>query len=158
MTTTTTTTTDCNYDDEIPLLLSNSNLLQWPIKQYIPVTPHIWLIWSSGTLHPEIYGLPLPTFSLELVVTSQLVLEVVARHLLLFGIVCPLTSVLAKLSQHSADTWSLIFFIQAICNCLATHLSASDLLTTTTLYKSIYCVTYLLILTYQACGHENYGR
>ena len=20
----------------------------------IPVTPHIWLIWSSGTLHPEI--------------------------------------------------------------------------------------------------------
>ena len=70
----------------------------------IPVTPNIWLIWSSGTLHPEVYGLPLPTFSLSLVVTSHLVLEVFARQLLLFGIVCLLTFGLAKLSQHSADT------------------------------------------------------
>jgi len=43
------------------------------------------------------------TFSLSLVVTSHLVLEVFARQLLLSGIVFPLTSVLAKLSQHSAD-------------------------------------------------------
>ena len=70
----------------------------------IPVTPNICLIWSSGTLHPEVYGLPLPTFSLSLVVTSHLVLEVFARQLLLFGIVCLLTFGLAKLSQHSADT------------------------------------------------------
>jgi len=82
------------------------------IKRYIPVTPHIWLIWSSGTLHTEIYGLPLPTFSLLLVVTFHLVLEVFARQLLLFGIVCLLTSVLAKLTQHSADTSNLIFSIQ----------------------------------------------
>jgi len=56
--------------------------------------------------------LPLPTFSLLLVVTSHLVLEIFARQLLLFGIVCLLTSVLAKLSQHSADTSNLIFSIQ----------------------------------------------
>ena len=48
--------------------------------------------------------LPLPIFSLLLVVTSHLVLEVFARQLLLSGIVFPLTSVLVKLSQHSADT------------------------------------------------------
>jgi len=52
----------------------------------------------------ELYGLPVPTFSLSLVVTSHLVLEVFARQLLLSGIVSPLTSVLAKLSQYSADT------------------------------------------------------
>ena len=38
--------------------------------------------------------------------------EVFARQLLLSGIVFPLTSVLAKLSQHSADTSNIIFFIQ----------------------------------------------
>jgi len=65
---------------------------------------HIWLIWTSGTHHAELYGLPLPTFSLLLVVTSHLVLEVFARQLLLSGTVSPLTSVLAKLLQHSADT------------------------------------------------------
>ena len=65
--------------------------------------PNIWLIWSSGTLHAELYGLPLPTLSLLLVVASHLVLEVFVRQLLLPGIVFPLTSVLAKLSQHSAD-------------------------------------------------------
>jgi len=65
---------------------------------------HIWLIWSSGTLHAELYGLPLPTFSLSLVATSHLVLEVFARQLLHFGIVSPVTSILMKLSQHSADT------------------------------------------------------
>jgi len=69
----------------------------------LPVTPHIWLIWSSGTLHAELYGLPLPTFSLSLVVTSHLVLEVFAQQLLLSGIFSPLTSVLAKLSQNSSD-------------------------------------------------------
>ena len=63
-----------------------------------------WLIWSSGTIHVELYGLPLPTFCLLVVVTSHLVLEVFARQLLLSGIVSPLMSVLAKLSQHSADT------------------------------------------------------
>ena len=39
---------------------------------------------------------------LLLVVTFHLVLEVFARQLLLSGIVFPLTSVPAKLSQHSA--------------------------------------------------------
>ena len=68
--------------------------------------PRSLLIWSSGTLHAELYtDLPLPTFSLLLVVTSHLVLEVFARQLLLVsGIVSTLTSVLAKLSQHSTDT------------------------------------------------------
>jgi len=60
--------------------------------------PHIWPIGSSDTLHAELYGLPLPTFSLLLVVTSRLVIEVFARQLLLFEIVCPVTSVLAKLT------------------------------------------------------------
>jgi len=73
-------------------------------KAIYTFNPHMWLIWSSGTLHVELYGLPLPTFCLLLVVTSYLVLEVFARQLLLFGIVCPLTSVLEKLSQHSAET------------------------------------------------------
>ena len=58
--------------------------------------PHISLIWSSGILHAELYGLPLPTFSLLLIVTSHLVLDVFARQLLLSGIV----STLAKLPQH----------------------------------------------------------
>ena len=39
---------------------------------------------------------------------------VFARQLLLFGIVCLLTSVLAKLSLHSADTSNLIFSIQPL--------------------------------------------
>ena len=62
----------------------------------------IWLIWLSGTHHAELYGLLLPTSYLLLVVTFHLVLEVFARQLLLSGIVSPLTSVPAKLSQHSA--------------------------------------------------------
>jgi len=74
----------------------------------------VWLIWSSGTLHAELYGLPLPTFSLLLVVTSHLVLNVFARYLLLSGIVSRLTSILVKLSQHSADTLNLIFSIQPL--------------------------------------------
>ena len=78
--------TSVNYIGCRFTIVSNSKLPQWPIKQYIPVTPHVWLIWSSGTLHPEIYGLPLPTFCLLLVVTSHLVLEVFARQLLLSGI------------------------------------------------------------------------
>jgi len=73
--------------------------------------PDIWLIWSSGTLHAELYGLPLPTFSLSRIVTSLLVLEVFAWQLQLSGIVSPVTSILAKLSQHSADTWNLLFSI-----------------------------------------------
>ena len=44
----------------------------------ILVTPHIWLIWFSGTRHAELYGLLLPTFSLLLVVTFHLALEVFA--------------------------------------------------------------------------------
>jgi len=54
--------------------------------------------WFSGTRHEELYGLLLLLF-----VTFHLVLEVFARQLLLSGIVSPLTSVPAKLSQHSAD-------------------------------------------------------
>jgi len=79
-------------------------------------TLHILLIWFSGTLHAELCGLPLPTFTLLglLVVTSPLVLEVFARQLLLSGIVSPLTSVLAKVSQHSADTLNLIISIQPL--------------------------------------------
>ena len=46
--------------------------------------PPMWLIWSSGTIHTELYGLPLPTFSLLLFVTSHLVLEVFTRQLLLY--------------------------------------------------------------------------
>jgi len=46
-------------------------------------TPHISLIWFSTTLHAELYGLPLPTFSLLLIVTSHLVLEIFAWQLLL---------------------------------------------------------------------------
>ena len=38
------------------LIVSNSKLPQWPIKEYIPVTAHIWLIWSIVTLHAEPYG------------------------------------------------------------------------------------------------------
>ena len=59
-------------------------------------------IWFSGTRHAELYGLLLPTFCLLLVGTSHLVIEVFARQLQLSGIVFPLTSVPAKLSQHSA--------------------------------------------------------
>jgi len=61
--------------------------------------------------HAKLNGLPPPTFSLLLVVTSHLVF---ARQLLLSEIVCSLTSVLAKLSQHSADSWNLIFSIQPL--------------------------------------------
>jgi len=53
------------------------------MKQYIPVTHHILLI----TFHAELYSLPLPTFSLLLIVTSHLVLEVFAWQLLLSGII-----------------------------------------------------------------------
>jgi len=59
--------------------------------------PHILQIWSSGTLYAKLYGLILPTFSVLLVVTSHLVLEVFARQLLLSGIVSHLTPVLAEL-------------------------------------------------------------
>ena len=76
---------------------------------------------DSGTLHPEIYCLPLPTFSL-LLVTSHLVLEVFARQLLLSGISAapafwnslPPTSILAKLSQHCTDALNLLFSIQPL--------------------------------------------
>jgi len=51
--------------------------------------------------------------SLSLVVASHLVLEVFTWQLLLFEIVSSLTSVLTKLSQHSANTWNLIFSIQS---------------------------------------------
>ena len=81
-------------------VISVISLLTRPIKLYILVTPHIWLIWFSVTRHAELYGLLLPTFCLSLV-TFHLVLEVFARQLLLSGIVSPLTSVPAKLSQHS---------------------------------------------------------
>ena len=100
--------------------------------------PHM-LIWSSGIFHAELYGLPLPTFSLSLVVTSHLVLEVFARQLLLSGIVLvfPLTSVLAKLSQHP-PTPEISSFPLSLCHCLVTYLSASDSFSTMALYKSIY--------------------
>ena len=105
---------------------------------------HIWLIWSNGTLHAGLYGLPLPVFSLLLVVTSHLVLEVFARQLLLSGIVFPLTSILAKLSQHSAPTSKISSFPLSLCHCVATHLSASDLFSTMALYKSIYLLVFIV--------------
>jgi len=49
-------------------------------------------------------GLPLPIVCLLLVVTSRLMLGVFVQQLLLSGIVCRLTSILAKLSQHFVDT------------------------------------------------------
>ena len=52
--------------------------------------------------------------SLLLVVTAHLVFGVFARQLLLFGIVFPLASILAKLSQHSADIYNLIFSTQPL--------------------------------------------
>ena len=76
--------------------------------------------------------------SLLLVLTYHLVLKVFARQLLLSGIVFPLTSVLAKLSQHSADIKTLIFSTQPF---LVPHLSASDSFSTMALYKSIYLLT-----------------
>ena len=64
-------------------------------------------------------------------------------------IVSHLMSVPAKLSQHSVDTWNLIFSIQRLwppsdpsCDRLATPPSISDLFTTTVHYKSIYLLTY----------------
>jgi len=42
--------------------------------------------------------------ALLLIVTSHLVLEIFSWQLLLSGIVSPLASVLAKLSQHPANT------------------------------------------------------
>ena len=56
----------------------------------------------------------MPTFSLLLVITSHLELEVFAQRLQLSGILSPLTSVLKKLSQHSTDIYNLIFFIQLL--------------------------------------------
>jgi len=97
-----------------------TKLPQWPIKQYRP----IWLIWSSGTPHAELYSLPLSTISLQsLVVTSHLVPAI-------WNIISRLTSVLAKLSQHSTDTWNPIFSIQPLLLPIVTHLSASDSFTT----------------------------
>ena len=75
------------------------SLVSWILSIIITHNPHILLIWSSGTFHAGLYGLPLPNLSLSLVVTSHLVLEVFARQLLLPVTVSPLTSVLAKLSQ-----------------------------------------------------------
>ena len=107
----------------------------------IPVTPNIWLIWSSGTLHPEIYGLPLPTFSLSFVATSHLVLEVFAQQLLLFGIVCPLTSILVKWNSHNIPpTPEISSFPFSLCHCPVTHLSASDSFTTMALHQFTYYV------------------
>ena len=62
-----------------------------------------------------------------------------------------LTSVLAKLSQHSADTWNLIFPF-SLCHCLATHLSASDSFTTMALYEPMYLLTYLLTYLLRLCA------
>jgi len=84
-----------------------------------------------GNLHTKLYGLPLPIFSLLLVVPS-LVVEVFARQLLLSRIVSRLTSILAKLSQHSAPTPEISpSFPFSLCHCLVTHLSISDSFTTT---------------------------
>jgi len=122
-------------------IVSNSKLPQWHIKQYITVTPHIWLIWSSGKLHAELYSLLLPTFSLLLVVTSSFGAQGFRSTAPAIWNSLPLTFVLMKLSQHSADTWNLIFSTQ-LCDCLATHLSASDSFTTMALYKFTYLLTY----------------
>jgi len=70
---------------------------------------HIWLIWFSGTLNAELYGLLLPTFYLLLVVTFHLALEVFARQLLLSGIVSTLTSVPTKLTTFRGRLKSHFF-------------------------------------------------
>ena len=112
------------------------------IKQYIYRYPlHIWLIWSSGTLHAVLYSLPLPTFSLLLVVTSHLVLGVFTRQLLLSGTVSPLMSILTRLTTFCRHVKSQSFPF-SLCHCLATHLSTSDLFSTIVLCKSIYLLTY----------------
>ena len=67
-------------------------------------------------------------------------LEVFARQLLLSGIFSPLTSVLAKLSQHSADTWNLIFSIQP----LPLPSDPSQRLIRSRLWRFINLFTYLL--------------
>ena len=85
--------------------------------------------------HPT---LPLPTFSLSLVVTSHLVLEVFTRQLLLSGIVC---RPFLRNSHNIPPTPEISSFPFSLCHCLATHLSASDSFTTTALYKSIYLLT-----------------
>ena len=72
-------------------------------------------------------------------------LEVFARQLLLFGIVRPLTSVLAKLSFNIPSTSEISSFPFSLCHCLVTHLSASDSFTIMALYKVTYLFTYLLL-------------
>ena len=94
------------------------------------ITPHIWLIWSSGTLHAVLYSLPLAAFCLLLVVTSNLVIEVFAGQLLLSRIVFPLTSVLEKNSHNIPPTPKISSFPFSLCHCLVTHLSISDSFTT----------------------------
>jgi len=90
----------------------------WPfwllrlINTFTYLLTYLLTYYPAATPSPT--SLPLPTFSLSLAVTSHLVLEVFARQLLLSRIVSPLTSVLAKLSQHSADTWNLLFSIQPL--------------------------------------------
>jgi len=83
----------------------------------MPVTPHIWLIWFSGTLHPELYGLLLPTFSLLLVVTSHLVLEVFARQLLWNSLLSNVDPFLRK-SHKIPPTSNISSFPLSLCHCL----------------------------------------
>jgi len=103
--------------------------------------------------HAELYGLPLPTFSLSLVVTSHLVLKVFARQLLLTGIVSPLTSVLVKLS-NIPPTPEISSFPFSLCHCLVTHLSASDSFTTMALYKFTYLLHCLWLISLNTCAFE----
>ena len=124
-------------------VVSNSKLLQWPIKQYTSVTPdtvaHAMLTLQSASAN-------------LLSVTHcniHLVLEVFSRQLLLSEIVFPLMSVLAKLSQHSANYRNLISFIQLFPLPIVTHLSASDSFMIMVLYKFTYLLTYdHLIITF----------
>ena len=79
--------------------------------------PHIWLIWFSGTLHPELYGLLLPTFSLLLVVTSHLVLEVFARQLLWNSLLSNVDPFLRN-SHNIPPTSKISSFPLSLCHCL----------------------------------------
>jgi len=81
---------------------SNSKVEPHTHKAIYTGSPHIWLIWFSGTTHAE------QSASTNLLSVTHcnihLVLEVFVRQILLSGIVFPLTYVVEKLSQHSADT------------------------------------------------------
>ena len=104
--------------------------------------PHIWLIWSSGTLYA---CRTLPSASANL-------LSVTHCNIILFGArgfrsAAPaiwnslLSNVRSYETHNIPPTPEISSFPLTLCHCLVTHLSASDSFTTTALYN----FTYLLI-------------